>query len=272
MNTPKSAQRHNAVGPEPASSAETLSALIARAKREETPLLKAFVQNPDRSLSSRAAPLSDFVHRGDLRALKALLLSHTIISNGDGNNGWSTTLPLGVWARALGATETATVRTASTAASKILTRLEQRKLIERRRQGRERKVTVTLLRPDGTGDPYTRPGKGNKDPFLKLDTRYWTDDWHNQLDLPSTAMLLVALHEKPGFTLATERMPEWYGWSADTAERGFRGLANHGLLKIEKRVKKAPLSPTGLTAENVYTLCGPFEQGSQRSTNTQGNP
>lgn len=100
----------------------------------------------------------------------------------------------------------------------------------------------------------------NDDRFLKISNRYWTEGWHAQLDLPATAMLLVALHEKPGFAIATERMPEWYGWSADTAERGLRTLADLGLLTIEKRIKKAPLSPTGLTVENVYTLQGPFEK------------
>lgn len=243
--------------PAAATSAETIAALVERAKRDQTPLLKAFVQNPDKTLENRSGPLGDFVRRGDLRALKALLLLHTIISSGDGDNGWSTTLPLGAWARALGTTETASPRSASTAATKILTRLRDRDLIDRS-PAKSRKVTITLLRPDGSRDPYTRPGKDNADRFLRLDNRYWTESWHEKLDLPATAMLLVALHEKPGFSLPTERVPDWYGWSADTAERGLKTLQDNNLLLVEKRTKKAPLSPTGLTVENIYALNDPF--------------
>ncbi len=63
------------------------------------------------------------------------------------------------------------------------------------------------------------------DRFFNLSHRFWTEDWHRQLDLPATAMLLVALCEPPGFELVTERVPDWYGWSGDTAERGLKTLA-----------------------------------------------
>jgi len=92
--------------------------------------------------------------------------------------------------------------------------------------GRERKIRVTLLREDGSGQPYTRPGKGNTDRFLRLSHRFWLDGWYEKVDLPATAMLLVALHEKLNFELPTERVPDWYGWSADTAERGLATLEN----------------------------------------------
>ncbi|MDN5725297.1 MAG: hypothetical protein L0G99_05105 [Propionibacteriales bacterium] len=190
--------------------------------------------------------------------MRTLLLLHSIISSGKGDNGWSTTLPLGAWARALSTTETAEQRSATTAASKILGRLEDRRLIRRARSGHARKVTITLLRPDGSGVDYSRPGDGNKDPFFSLHRRYWDDAWWSKLSLPATAMLLVALHERPGFTLPTEHVPQWYGWSADTAERGFRQLQRHGLLDIDARLKTAPLSPTGQTKENVYTLTNAF--------------
>ncbi|WP_329073529.1 hypothetical protein [Amycolatopsis sp. NBC_01480] len=52
----------------------------------------------------------------------------------------------------------------------------------------------------------------------------------------------------------------WYGWSADTAERGFKTLRDLGLLQVFMRSKKAPLSPTGLTEVNQYYLLGPFAQ------------
>jgi hypothetical protein len=243
----------------PANEAETRAALLERSVREFTPVNKLFVQAP-RGSECRHGPLSEFVRGRDLRGLQALLLIIGINSSGDSEYGWSTTLPIRVWARAFGTTLHANDGSATTAVSKVLTRLEKRHLIARGRRGRAREIRVTLLREDGSGQPYTRPGKGNTDRFLKLPNAYWTDGWHEKLDLPATAMLLVALHEKPGFELPTEFVPEWYGWSADTAERGFKTLREHGLLNVYTRRKKAPLSPTGLTEVNQYYLQGPFAQ------------
>jgi hypothetical protein len=245
---------------EPADEHETRAYLIERSNRPFAPILKAFVQNPDQKLKDRSAPLALFVRNGDLRGLRALLFLHAIISSGDGDNGWSTTLPLATWARAFDTTTGADRRSASTAATKVLTRLTSRKLIRRARAGRARQVTVTLLRPDGSGAEYTRPD-GTSDRFLKLDNRFWTERWYQRLDLPATAMLLVALHEKPVFELPTEHMPEWYGFSADTAERGLKKLRDLGLIRVYARTKKAPLAPTGATQVNVYTLVAPFAPG-----------
>jgi hypothetical protein len=59
-------------------------------------------------------------------------------------------------------------------------------------------------------------------------------------------MLLIVLHEKNTFELPAERVPDWYGWSADTAERCLATLEPLGLRTHTIRLKKAPLSPTGL--------------------------
>jgi hypothetical protein len=247
-------------GDEPAATEdETRAALLDRSKRDFAPVNKLFVQAVPGS-ASRHGPLATFVHNRDLRGLHAYLLLLGIISSGDSPDGWSTTLPIGVWARAFGTTRDATPASAATAVSKVLTRLENRKLIQRQRHGRERKIRITLLREDGTGQPYTRPGKGNPDRFLRLPHAFWRDGWHEQLDLPATAMLLVALHEKNTFELPAERVPDWYGWSADTAERGLATLEQLGLLSHAIRLKKAPLSPTGLTKVNRYLLHAPFGQ------------
>lgn len=241
----------------PADEATTRAYLLERSGREFTPLLRDFVQSSDKSRPNRAGPLSEFVGHGDRRGLLALLFVHAIISSGSSEDGWSTTLPLAVWARVFDATKTADRASASSAATKILSRLVQRKLIVRQRRGKARNITITLLRPDGSGSPYTRPD-GHNDRFLKLSHRFWTDGWYEKLDMPALAMLLVSLHEKPGFELVSERVPDWYGWSSDTAERGMRTLEDLGLLTTYKRVKSAPLSPTGATQVNVYTLVGPL--------------
>ena len=242
-----------------ASEDETREALLKKAKRGFAPIGKIFVQAPPRS-PSRHGPLATFVRNRDLRGLQAYLLRLGVVSSGDGPEGWSASLPTGVWARAFGTTRDATLASAATGVSKVFARLEERRLIERERRGRQRKIRVTLLREDGSGEPYTRPGKGNSDRFLRLPHEYWLDDWYSKLDLPATAMLLVALHERSTFELPTERVPEWYGWSADTAERGLSTLERLGLLTHTTRLKKAPLSPTGQTKVNRYSLQAPFAQ------------
>ncbi len=245
----------------PVGVAATRTALIKRSDRSFTPIPKVFIQNPDRTAApDRRGPLADFVHRGDKRGLLAFLLLHTIISSGDHEDGWSTTLHLQVWARALGTVSTATGASASSAATKTFTRLVDRRLIERRRKGRERKVTITLLSADGSGDAYRRPtGKTRDDRFIRLNHQFWTEAWDERLSLPAIAMLLVALHEKPDFSLPAEKMPAWYGWSADTAERGLRELVKHHLIAMRKEYVIEPLSPTGWSQRNVYTVLEPFD-------------
>jgi hypothetical protein len=254
----------------PATEEETRAALLERNIRDFTPINKLFVQ-ASKGSTSRHGPLSQFVRGRDLRGLQSLLIIIGATSSGDSDEGWSTTLPIQVWARAFDTTRYATSASAATAVSKVLTRLEKRQLIRRERSGRNRRIRVTLLREDGSGKEYTRPGKGNSDRFMKLPHKYWTAGWYAKLDLPATAMLLVALHEKPGFRLATQRVPEWYGWSADTAERGFARLQELGLLRVTKRLVKTPLSPSGLTEVNEYRLLGDFAQATQK-TSTRKTP
>lgn len=244
---------------EPATADETRKFLLDRSARDFAPIRKTFVQKEKEALDRRA-PLSVFVRNGDLRALRALLFLYAIISNGDGPDGWSTTLPIGTWARAFDITLQTSGPSAVNAASKTLSRLVERNLVLRSRTGKKRETRVTLLREDGSGAPYTRPGRGNSDRYLQLPHVFWTEGWFREMDLPATAMLLVALHEPPGFRLGTENMPKWYGWSADTAERGFKTLQELGVLAKTTRWVKAPLSPTGLAETNEYTLQGAFAQ------------
>lgn len=123
---------------------------------------------------------------------------------------------------------------------------------------------MILLREDGSRQPYTRPdGKTKADRFVKLSNSFWLDGWCDQLRLPGIAMLLVALHEKPGFTLPTEKVPQWYGWSADTAERGLAELVDHDLLYKTSRRRKEPLSPSGWGVVNHYYLQPPSARSYQ---------
>lgn len=123
----------------PATEDETRAALLDRSKRAFAPVNKLFVQAAPGS-ASRHGPLATFVRNRDLRGLHAYLLLLGVTSSGDSQDGWSTTLAIGAWARAFGTTRDATPASAASAVSKVLTRLEQRNLITRQRHGRERKI------------------------------------------------------------------------------------------------------------------------------------
>ncbi|WP_424532518.1 hypothetical protein ACOZ38_19825 [Sphaerisporangium viridialbum] len=242
---------------------DTRAAILKRAGRTAAPLRRAFVQVPRTLVTDphqdRSGPLAWFVHTKNHRALQSYLMILAATSNGDGPDGWSTTHPIRVWARAFGTTETAAPTSASNAVSKLLQKLEEQKLIERHRRGRSRNIQVILKREDGLGDPYTRPdGKHAADRFLKLPHVFWLDGWIDKLKLPGLAMLLVALCEKHGFQLPTEKMPTWYGWSADTAERGLGELEDVGILGKIRNRRVEPLSASGYGIVNTYYLQPPF--------------
>ena len=242
--------------------ARTRAAILERSNRQIVPLRKSFVQTP-RALASDpsalAGPLAWFVSTRNARALTSYLMVVAATSSAHDEQGWSTTHPVRVWARAFGTTLTAEESAASNAVSKTLAKLEERRLITRERRGRERQVRLGLLREDGSGEPYTRPdGKALPDRFLRLSHDFWLAGWSETLSLPGIAMLLVALSEKPGFSLPTEKSPAWYGWSADTAERGLAELHDHGLLHKAARRRLEPLSPSGYGIRNHYYLLPPF--------------
>jgi hypothetical protein len=111
-------------------------------------------------------------------------------------------------------------------------------------------------------DDYERPSSH----FINITHGLWTAGplesegprWYEELKLAELAVLLIALMNADDFALPAERVPDFYGISADTFERGARGLQNRGLLKVSHSRKAAPLAPEGYTVENRYTLCPPF--------------
>ncbi|MEU9646362.1 hypothetical protein [Streptomyces sp. NPDC048188] len=240
-----------------ASPAETREALLERSARDFAPIRRAFVQKK-RDEADRSSRLAEFVTNGDVRGLRAYLFIIAVTSAETPESGWSTTLPGGVWARAFGTTENATPASARTAVTKVLKRLKERRLITYERPKGTWDIQVTLLREDGSLDPYTRPGNQNRDAYLKIPFELWRTGLIDQLSLPALAMLLTASCEPAFFELPTERMKDWYGWSPDTAERGFRELAKEGVLQVHKTYITAPLSPTGTAEVNRYELLAPF--------------
>ncbi|MFC9706355.1 hypothetical protein ACFTWD_37340 [Streptomyces sp. NPDC056943] len=226
----------------------TRTRVLDRSIRANVPLRKTFVQAPP-GTASRHGPLAAFVTGRDLRGLKAYLMIVAACSNGD--NGWSTRHDSAVWARLMDIQDTATDQSARTGAWRTLRRLEKRKLIKCSRNGTM--ITVTLLREDGSDKPYDRPvGNSEKDLFLLIPTTFWTKGHDENLDLPALALLLVVARDRPWSAFPAEKAPEWYGWSADTHERGLKKLLDLGLVERREHYFTAPLAPRGYTMTYQY--------------------
>lgn len=229
-----------------ATSSETIAAMLERSNRDFVPIRRSFVQSPARG--GGAGPLASFVSQRRNRTLDLYLLLHSVASSPPFDVDFASI----VWARALGIHDQ---KGAAAAISRSWTWLESRSLISSRRQGRHR--VITLLREDGSGEPYAHPGRSGN--YLKLPYAYWTGNFHNRINLPAKAVLLIALSQRDQFVLPGDQAANWYGISKETARRGIRILRTHGLLEASTRTKKAPLSPAGITKERIYSLRRPFD-------------
>lgn len=237
----------------PPGSQETLEALLRRrnSRRTFVPIARSFLQYP--RPGGGAGPLAAFVRSRRKRALDLYLLIHAVASSPP----FDVKFPAQVWARALGmpASSGSSVQISTT-----LSWLEAQRLIETVRDGSSRRIV--LLADDGTGRPYEHPGlapHGSRVGYLKLPASYWLDRWHASLDLPATAVLLIALSLPKKFVLPQSHGADWYGVSRDTLRRGLRTLQEMGLISFSTVTKKAPLAPSGITRDRLYTLTGPFE-------------
>ncbi|WP_165983949.1 hypothetical protein [Streptomyces sp. YIM 98790] len=205
-------------------------------------------------------PLRSLVRRSQTKALDLYLLVGAVTSGGDFSvTEWATT-----WARTVGKYDEAAGPTAVSRAWKVLCDL---KLIERRR-GEEGKTVITKLREDGLGAPYTTPSGG--EPYFQLPYEYWDKELNESLTLPAKAMLLITLSlRKERFTLPQDRVPSWYGISADTAGRGLRELQEKGVLAhVDDEWFATLKTRTGMASRPVYSLVAPFAPRGLGATTT----
>ncbi len=246
----------------PATANQTMDAIADDASRDHAPLRKTFLQQATPEGAARGSKLADLVRAGDSLGLRLYLTAVLKASS----QPWDTALPAPVWARALG-NELPNSKSATGGISKAWRRLEDHGLIQRSRYNRM--ALIRLLREDGSGQEYSHPGDkttrtDSSDNYFKVPVALWrfgpSDErrWIRELSVPELAMLLVSLSLTDEFWLPVEKVPDWYGISADTAQRGFSGLRTRELLTVDTRAKTAPLSPTGFTTEHRYTLQAPL--------------
>jgi hypothetical protein len=225
--------------------------LLREAQRDAVPIRREFVQQ-GRGEATMPGPLASFVASHDERGLDAYLFVHAVASGPP----WECEYPSGMWIRALDLAETATLRSARGLVSKIMRRLQDRKLIRRGRSGRL--SAVTLLREDGSGEKYEHPyAEGN---YFKLPHEYWLEGHYRTLSLPAKAILLIALSLPADFYIPYEKAKPWYGLSGDTAGRGLRELQKKGMLAVEPRWVRNHRSDTGWIEQRHYRLLSPYSK------------
>ncbi|MDQ6804446.1 MAG: hypothetical protein M3065_05670 [Actinomycetota bacterium] len=230
---------------------EVIEALLARSRRDAVPIRRSFTQL--RSRGGGPGPLAAFLTGRRRRALDLYLLAHAICSAPP----WDVTLESVVWGRLLGLS--------GSGLASMITRqwnwLEEQQLIATSRKDRLR--MVTLLREDGSGQPYAHPGLPNDDQppegdYFSLPHAYWRMGLQDQVDLPTKTVLIIALSRPDNFILPLEQAAKWYGFSPDSVRTGLRQLQVRDLLDVEFIHTKAPLSPTMVRTERRYTLRPPF--------------
>lgn len=240
-------------GPPALSQEATIRLLLERSKRptRTVPIRRQFLQQGS-SGAVTPGPLRSLVRRSQPRALDLYLLISAVTSNGD----FSVTEWAATWARSIGNHDETSGTIAVSRAWKALRDL---KLIDRKR-GEAGKAVITKLREDGSGDPYTPPGSGSGDPYFQLPFEFWEHGLHESLSLPGKAMLLITLSQrKERFVLPQDRMPTWYGISADTAGRGLRELqAKNVLDHVDDEWFETLSTRTGWASRPVYQLLGAF--------------
>lgn len=227
----------------------TLETMLRKSRREHLPLRRPFVQGGPQN-KPIPGPLARFVRAHDELGFDLCLLSRAVASAAPFEANYDS----GVWARALNLTG----KTAKSKVSRGWNRLEDAKLISRKRKGR--KASITALREDGSGSPYVALTGSATDPYFKLSIAYWLDGWYTRLSLAAKAVLLIALTQKDGFELPSEKASRWYGLSAHTIEKGLFELRDASLLVATTSRRPAPLTGPGYTTVRRYHLRPPFRK------------
>lgn len=227
---------------------QTLESQLELSGRDAAPIRRLFVQRKGQP-DPEPGLLSSLVSKRDHRGVLLYLLIMSLASQ----SPWDVTRPNRVWARALGMDPS---KDSSTVAiSRATGRLKTLHLIDTERSARQAKITI--LREDGSKQPYTHPGK-SKEPYLKLPFAFWTDGWHEKLELPAVAMLLILRSLPRDTRLALDNIPRWYGISRPTAVRGLTDLRDQGLLNSHWVQQPDHLKPQGYRWDLHHNLLGKF--------------
>ncbi|WP_448812137.1 hypothetical protein [Agromyces bauzanensis] len=254
-------------------SEQLLESLLEKTKRGGIPVRSTFVQLASKDANGkRGSILGKLVTSKAETALDVYLLLHAMASS---SSPHQTLKDAKIWARALGLDEGvgdpnkpgSDMKAAKSHLSKSIAKLKKLNLIAAERE--DRRYAYELLDESGSGEAYSRPRTRSEGTWFPLPNEYFVDGIFRKLKLPGKAMLLIALSSKPGFTLPQERVPEWYGISRSTAQRGYDELVKAGILDYTVTYRVEPDSPTGWAEERIWHLQGLWTHDARRKSMTR---
>lgn len=246
---------------------EFLEAMLDGTNRNYVPIRTRFVQSktPDDD-GTLAGPLAKIVRSRTASYLDAFLLIHALASSSE---PYDATYPAQTWVRALGldvnvgsGDEQSSIEIAKSTWSKIVRRLAELHLVDRKRK--DNMMSYILLDESGDGSAYARPKTESHGTWFQLPLSYWRDDHYLTMSLPAKAMLLICLSLDHTFKLPAERAPQWYGISASTAKRGLSELVKANILTFESGWVVDPKSTIGLREQRQYSLVGEWSLTSRK--------
>lgn len=233
---------------------------LKKAKRGFGSVRHVFVQK-QQGEGNRASTLAQFVNNRQHTALDLYLLllalEPVVVES---------PISLQTWAMLLGP-KTSTATTAN--AFKVL---QEWGLVHR-----EKGKSLYRVRPlleDLSGDPYTRPDGSNdfKQWYFSIPEEYWTIGHSETLSLPGKAMMLVLLagtSKETSQNVAAQRVPDWYGFSERTAERGYRELRSAKLIQERETYERDPNTPIKTRRVYYRAFYEPFDTGSRHTRQGQ---
>jgi hypothetical protein len=237
-----------------------------------TPVRHAFVERASHS-DNHDPPAANLLRASKGGALRLKLYLALLWQAGGGDERHAATWPARAWAELLDLPDPEghgdrRIRDAIRA-------LERAQLLKATREP-GRPIMLTLLRDDGTANPYVHPGEvasaakkqGAVDLsglYVQLPPGFWTKGWAITLSGPGTVMLLVmqVLTKnglRKGQWISPKQARSRFGLSEDTWTRGVAELRRHGLLETRKK----PVSEDfgWRRVRNTYTLnCARLDTG-----------
>ena len=225
----------------------TAADFVARAGPHATPLRKTFIRGERHD----APPLSLMLKGGGGTRLKLFL---SILLMCRGYDIHDTDIAANKWAELLDLPNPRSK--GARRISDALEWLELKKFValERRRGAPH---VITILKEDGSGDPYVRPG-GNNEYYVGLPIKLWSNGWIAVLSPPAVASLLILMDQK---WMSDSPNPVWlsqtlraglYGVSEDTLYRGMTELDRWTIITKDLRWHGGPLQVR--RRRNMYTL------------------
>lgn len=226
-------------------------------RRRSVPVRTAFARD---LTESQGAPMGKLIAIGG-RGGEVLLKLYLALIWRSSAKPFATKLSARKWAELL-ALPDPTKNGARRVSDGLKTLADQRLIAVEQRRGEP--PLVTLLREDGSAQPYYVPRGANGDFYFQIPAQLWTTGQLQKLSAPGLAMLMAVLAEQkqdsPGSPVwwSTTRFPGRYGLSPATRARGTRELKDVGLLEVDRKL----LPPTPGKSfsvdrvRNIYRVAG----------------